>query len=317
MAVQSDAQQKQKTNIPGIGEFKLPLDRNDLLLIFVAFNQIALGLESYLAHLISGGIKPLESVPVVFGPAAGILLLGVMYLRMAKQKATLSSLLIIGVAAASVVVGVVGSAFHWDRALTPGVLPGDRVQWDWLIFAPPALAPLSFAGIGLMTIIAALRDTKPETGKLELPGVLSFRTPFTQTQQLLWLVALGLLAATISAFLDHGRTEFENIFVWTPVILGLLGTVITVLLAVYEKPTRGDYFTFFWVMMLMIGVGVLGLGLHVNTNLAEGSGKIVFDRFIHGAPILAPLLFSNMGLLGIITMIGADVYDTDGNYIEP
>jgi hypothetical protein len=301
------AESRSKTIIPGIGEFNLPLTRNDLLLLLVAFSEFALGLESYLAHLISGGIKPAEMTPVVFGPVAGTILLLAMVLRISKRQATIATLIIMGVAAASIMVGILGSAFHWDRALTPSVLPGDRIRWRWLIFAPPALAPLSFAGIGFMAIISALRDTKPETGRLELPGVLTFRTPLTQTQQLLWLVALGLLAATISAFLDHGRTGFENLFVWTPVVFGMLGTVATVLLALYEKRTSTDFLIFFWVMLLMVVVGVLGMGLHVNSNLAESSGAIVEDRFIRGAPVLAPMLFAHMGILGIITMIGADV----------
>lgn len=292
--------------VPGIGEFVLPIPRSDLLLILVAFNEIMVGLESYLAHLISGGVKPMESIPVIFGPMAGIILLFAIYLRIGRNAITLSTLIIIGVAAASIGVGILGSAFHWQRDLAPANLPGSRLRWNWLIYGPPALAPLAFAGIGIMTIISALQDTFPETGKLELPGVLKFQTPLKKTNQLFWLVALGLLAATLSSFMDHGRTDFENIFVWTPVVCGIFGTIVTLLMALYEKRTDVDYFVFFWTMLLMIIVGVLGFGLHVDTNLAEGTGEIVKDRFIRGAPPLAPLLFANMGILGLITMIGAD-----------
>jgi hypothetical protein len=284
----------------------LPIPRSDLLLILVAFNEIMVGLESYLAHLISGGVKPMESIPVIFGPTAGVILLFAIYLRIGRNTITLSTLIIIGVAAASIGVGILGSAFHWQRDLAPVSLPGSRLRWNWLIYGPPALAPLAFAGIGFMTIISALQDTFPETGKLELPGVLKFQTPLKKTNQLFWLVALGLLAATLSSFMDHGRTDFENVFVWIPVVLGIFGTVVTILMALYEKRTDSDYFVFFWTMILMIIVGVLGFGLHIDTNLAEGTGEIVKDRFIHGAPPLAPLLFANMGLLGLITMVGAD-----------
>lgn len=292
--------------IPGIGEFILPIPRSDLLLILVAFNEIMVGLESYLAHLISGGIKPMESIPVIFGPTAGVILLIAIYLRLRHNAIPLATLIIIGVAAASIGVGVLGSAFHWQRDLAPTSLPGSRLRWNWLIYGPPALAPLAFAGIGIMTIICALEDTFPETGKLELPGVFKFKTPLKKTNQLFWLVTLGLLAATLSSFMDHGRTDFENIFVWTPVVFGIFGTVVTLLMSLYEKRNNSDYFVFFWTMILMIVVGVLGFGLHVDTNLAEGTGEIVKDRFIRGAPPLAPMLFANMGLLGLITMVGAD-----------
>ncbi|MCB9436727.1 MAG: hypothetical protein H6673_06995 [Anaerolineales bacterium] len=297
------------TRIPGIGEFILPLSRNDLMLLLVGMNLIMVGLESYLAHLISGSIKPMESIPVFFGPIAGLVLFLALFVRIQRKQVTLASLLIIGVAAASVGVGILGSAFHWERDLAPVNLPGNRLRWNWLIYGPPALAPLAFAGIGLMGIIAALEDTKPESGKLTIPGLITLNTPLKQTQQLLWLVGLGLLAATVSSFMDHGRTDFENIFVWIPVVFGVFGSVVTVLMAVYEKRTSSDYFIFFWTMMLMVLVGVMGFGLHVNTDLAEGTGEVLRDRFIRGAPPLAPLLFANMGLLGIISMIGAEAID--------
>ena len=75
------------------------------------------------------------------------------------------------------------------------------------------VGPLAFAGVGLLAIIALLEDTKPETGKLTLPGIITFNTPLPQTRQFLWLIALGLYAATLSATLDHARTGFESFFV--------------------------------------------------------------------------------------------------------
>lgn len=305
------------TRIPGIGEFNLPLSRNDLMLILVAFNMAGIGFETYLAHLISGGIKPAESIPVFFGPIAGAIVFVALFLRVRHQAYTSATLIIIGVSALSVVVGVLGSSFHWERALAPSYLPGARLRWDWIIFAPPVMAPLAFAGIGLIGILAALEDTQPETGQLTLPGVLSFKAPLTQTTQLFWLVALGLAAATLSAFLDHGRTQFEDVFVWIPVFLGTFGSVLTLLMALYARRTRADYFIFFWTMVLMIWVGVMGLGLHFNADLPEGpDGGINAERLIRGAPIMAPLLFANMGALGIISMVGADVVDAEESPAE-
>lgn len=302
----------QPTQIPGIGVFKLPLNRNDLMLMLVGFNMIAVGAETYLAHLVSGHIKPAEAIPIVLGPIAGLIVFFALYLRVVRKSMTTSTLIIIGAASISIIVGVLGAAFHSDRALAPEYLPGSRIRWDWLIYAPPIAAPLAFCGVGLMAIIAALEDTKPESGQLTLPGVLTFKTPLTQTTQLLWLVAGGLYASTLSAFLDHGRTQFEDIFVWIPVVLGLFGAIVTTLLAIYQQRTSTDFFIFFWVMMLMVLVGVFGVGLHINADLPEGGaeGGIVTERFIRRAPVMAPMLFANMGLLGIITMVGAEVSES-------
>ena len=53
---------------------------------------------------------------------------------------------------------------------------------------------------------------------------------------------------------------------------------------------------------LLIVVGVIGSILHVGDNLTS-RGDFVVERFIRGAPFLAPLLFSNMGALGLIALL--------------
>jgi hypothetical protein len=55
-------------------------------------------------------------------------------------------------------------------------------------------------------------------------------------------------------------------------------------------------------MIALIILGMLGLSLHVNENLIAG-GKIVTERFIRGAPFLAPMLFADMGTLGLIALL--------------
>jgi len=300
------------SRIPGIGTFHLPLSRNDLLLLLVAFTEIGLGVETFLAHLISGSIKPGESVPVVAGPVFGVLLLIAMGLRVRAQRPILiASLIVIGTGLASVAVGVIGTAFHWARAVPPASFPVSGIQWDWIVFAPPIAGPLSFAGVGLLAIIALLEDTNPETGKLTLPGVITFNTPLGQTKQFFWLVAFGLYAATLSALLDHARTNFESIWVLVPVVLGVFGAVVTTLMAVYQNHRRSDYFIFFWTMVLMILMGILGLGLHVNADLPEGGAGLQMERFIRGAPVMAPMLFAIMGAFGLVTMIDAPVEGDD------
>ena len=73
-------------------------------------------------------------------------------------------------------------------------------------------------------------------------------------------------------------------------------------LGAIERPTRADLITYTVAMLLLIVVGVVGALLHVNANLIAG-GTVVPERFIRGAPFLAPLLFSNMGVLGLIALL--------------
>ena len=49
-------------------------------------------------------------------------------------------------------------------------------------------------------------------------------------------------------------------------------------------------------------VGMTGAVLHVFHNIT-GQGSLIGERFIHGAPLLAPLLFANMALLGVLVLL--------------
>jgi hypothetical protein len=55
-------------------------------------------------------------------------------------------------------------------------------------------------------------------------------------------------------------------------------------------------------MILMVITGLLGVGLHVAQNLTS-HGTIVSERFLRGAPFLAPMLFADMGTLGLIVLL--------------
>ena len=89
---------------------------------------------------------------------------------------------------------------------------------------------------------------------------------------------------------------------WLKEIHLIWAIVVTVALAVMDRPTRSDTTTFVGAMLMLILVGVVGAALHVKTNLTS-QYVIVPERFIRGAPFLAPLLFSNMGVLGLIALM--------------
>jgi hypothetical protein len=53
---------------------------------------------------------------------------------------------------------------------------------------------------------------------------------------------------------------------------------------------------------LLILVGMLGVLLHIQRNLVM-ENAIVVERFVRGAPFLAPMLFADMGALGLIILL--------------
>ena len=63
------------TIFPAIRKVKIPFSRDQLFLLMAAINEIFLGIDIYLAHMVSGTIVPNEWIPIIFGPSAGVLLL--------------------------------------------------------------------------------------------------------------------------------------------------------------------------------------------------------------------------------------------------
>ena len=113
------------TVFPTVQRWRLPLSRDQFMLLMVATNLIFLGVDTFLAHSISGSIRPDEWIPIIFGPVAGGLLLlaglvAVKYRQLATVIATLTLL-------ASVVVGFMGAYFHLIRGILPTAPAGERI----------------------------------------------------------------------------------------------------------------------------------------------------------------------------------------------
>ena len=285
---------------PPVRRVRIPVSRDQAMLLMLASNQILLGLETYLAHLISGTIVPNEWIPIYFGPVAGVLLLVAGLLALHNRP--LATLIATTVFLASAVVGLLGAYFHLVRAILPSAPAGEAVSVPLLVWAPPILGPLTFALVGLLGISAAWVEDPPDSGTLVLLGGRRLRLPYSKTQAYFFTIGMGSLATVISSVLDHARTEFANPWLWLPTAVGVFATVVAVVLGATDRPSRGDLITYAVAMILMIAVGVLGTILHVNQNLTA-TGTIVGERFLRGAPFLAPLLFADIGTLGLIVLL--------------
>jgi hypothetical protein len=284
---------------------RLPLSRDQLMLLMMAVNELFLGVDTFTAHRISGTIRPGEWIPIIFGPAAGIVLLlaGLIALRR-RQLATILATLTLGV---SIAVGLLGAYFHLMRTVLPNAAPGQQVSVGLLVWAPPILAPLTFCLVGLLGISAAWLEEPSDSGVLRLwaragRGPYRLRLPYAKTQAYFFLVGLGCLATVLSSVLDHARTGFVNPWLWVPTAIGVFATVVAVTVGAIDRPLRSDLNTYAAAMLLMIVVGVVGFALHVLFNLVGGA-TIVVERFLRGAPFLAPLLYCNMGALGLLALL--------------
>lgn len=279
---------------------RLPLSRDQLMLLMAAVNLLFLGLDVYLAHLISGTIRPREWIPIIFGPVGGITLLvaGLIALRRRRMATTLATLVLI----ASIAVGLLGGYYHLVRAILPDAPLGQRITVDLLVWAPPLVGPLVFSLVGLWGVSAVWIEDPPDSGRLRLWGNRHLQLPYSKTRAYLFLVSLGILATVFSSVFDHARTGFENPWLWVPTGIGVFGVVVSAGLAFVEQPRGGDVAVHSTAMLLLILVGVVGAILHIQVNLTADS-TFVPERFLRGAPFLAPLLFSNMGVLGFLALL--------------
>jgi hypothetical protein len=296
--------------VPPVRRIRFPLSRDQIMLLMAAINEIFLGVDIYLAHSISGTITRYEWIPIIFGPIAGALLL-IAGLIALKQR-PLATVLATGVLLASTAVGLLGMYFHLHRAALPDAPAGERLTVTLLAWGPPFLGPLMFALVGLWGISAAWVEDPPDSGRLRLfLRDWHLQMPLSKTRAYYLMIGLGILVTTISSVLDHARTGFVNHYLWIPTVVGVFATLIAVGLGAIERPTRADLTIYLIAMLLLILTGLIGAVLHVEDNLTS-RGAFVLERFIRGAPFLAPLLFANMGALGLIVML-----DPRSEVLEP
>ncbi|MCA9899566.1 MAG: hypothetical protein H6654_17815 [Ardenticatenaceae bacterium] len=292
------------TVFPKAGRRRLPVSRDQAMLLMAAFNEIMLGLDTLLAHGLNNTILLREWIPIVFGPTAGILLLvaGLIALRNRKTAAWLATAVFL----ASIIVGVLGAYFHFVRGVLPTAPMGARVTLNLLVWAPPFLAPFAFAGIGVLGISAAWQELPTGSGLLQLPFNRTVQMPYSKTRAYFFLVSLGTLVALVSSALDHARQPWENPWLWLPLIVGVFATAVSAGMgALNRKLTPEDVTIYITAMVLLILVGAVGAYFHIQADLTSQS-TIVPERFLRGAPFMSPLLFSNMGIVGLLALLSPE-----------
>ncbi|HSG26500.1 MAG TPA: hypothetical protein VLA32_10320 [Anaerolineales bacterium] len=285
---------------PKLREIKLPFTRDQFILLMAAVNEIFLGIDIYLAHSISGTIVPREWIPIIFGPTAGVLLLlaGAIAVKNRPIAVVLANIVLIG----SIVVGLLGAYFHLVRGIMPSAPLTQKVTIDLLVWAPPVIGPLMFSLVGWMGISAAWIEDPADSGQLVLFRGRKLPLPVSKTRAYLVMICMGILATLISSVLDHARTDFRNPWLWLPTAVGVFSAVVAFALAAYDEIRKQDVVVYVIAMGLLIGVGLIGLVLHILLNLTS-EGLVIQERFIRGAPFLAPTLYANMGLLGLLVLL--------------
>ena len=224
--------------LPLVRRVKIPLSRDQTMMLMVAFNELMLAVEIYLAHSISGTITRNEWIPIIFGPIAAVLLgaAGLVSLR----RRPVAMWIAIPTLLASLGVGLLGVWFHLHRAFLPFAPAGQQTSISLVIWAPPILGPLTFALVALLGLSAIWVEDPADSGTLVLFGGLRVQLPFSKTRGYFFLVSLGMLATLISSVLDHARTNFSNPWLWVPTGAGVLGVTVALAIGLFDRPSRSS-----------------------------------------------------------------------------
>ncbi len=276
-----------------LANVKLPMEKNRLLLIFVGINLFFTGIDVALAHSINSFVPVYEWIPIYFFPLGAMSCFIISFQPAPKKWSALIhlSLMIIGI-----LVGVIGMAFHMNAVLNPY----GHLSWAWLVFGSPILAPLAFAGISLLGLYGITEEMAEQPRMLKVPGIGIFHAPISRDKHFLWLVGLGFGASAVTSIIDHAQYGY-NIYKLIAIVFGIFATSVVLTIALSKQWTKKDELVYFWTMIAAIVIGVLGFGFHLSADLA-GTGQISLERILAFAPIFAPLLYSDLGMLGLIVV---------------
>ena len=176
----------------------------------------------------------------------------------------------------SVLLGITGLVLHLQSQFFQ--------QWTLasLVYTAPFAAPLAYTGIGLLLILN--RSVAGHTREW--------------AEWVVFLALGGFVGNFIFSVTDHAQNGFFQRVEWVPVIASAFAVGFLILPLIGS--VTEDYFKIcFGLLTVEALVGVLGFTLHLHADW-HGVGKNLFEKVVHGAPILAPMLFPNLALLGTL-----------------
>jgi hypothetical protein len=242
--------------------------------LFALFNFAGLVVDIFLAHSTNNFRERSEYVPLFFSAAAALALVFAVSVRDARPALWRGTGHIVGWLA--IAVGLAGVILHLDSQFFYA-----RTVRS-LTYAAPFAAPLAYAGLGLLLI----------ANRLVAPGTIEWA---------LWVLLLalgGFMGNFVFSLTDHAQNGFFNPLEWVPVASSAIA-VGFLIVPFLTRVNRAYIRVCAGVLLVQAIVGVLGFGLHLVADLRQPGATLV-GRILSGAPPMAPLLFPNLVILGLI-----------------
>ncbi len=260
-----------------------------LLELFVLSNLAFLVLDIYLAHSINRFRQPAEWIPFWFSIGATVLLAVGLVAR--SRHPAVQHWVGIAVGYAAILVGIWGLVLHLDSQFF------ERWTIESLVYTAPFMAPLSYAGIGFLLLVNRTVDAQSaEWG--------------------IWVTFFalgGFVGNFILSLADHAQNGFFLISEWIPVVSSAFA--VSFLGLALRDRRRGFLLVCLAVLGVQAIVGVVGFYLHISAGL-HGESSSLFENFIYGAPILAPMLFADLFALGALGIADGLLRD-DATAVDP
>ncbi|HUK46358.1 MAG TPA: hypothetical protein VLW06_02155 [Terriglobales bacterium] len=241
---------------------------------FAILNIGFLTFDIFLAHSVNQFRSRAEYIPLFFSAIAPVFLIIGLTQRTRHRRVWKALGYFVGWTA--IVVGLTGvilhleSHFFYERTIRS------------LTYSAPFAAPLAYTGLGLLLVMNRMVDSE-------------------SAEWAQWVVLFtlgGFLGNFVFSLADHAENGFFFKAEWVPVIASALA-VGFLCVPLLMRVTRFFIDVTAAVLVVEAGVGLWGFVLHTTANL-EGPSVHGFDNFIYGAPPMAPLLFPNLMVLGII-----------------
>jgi len=256
---------------------------------FIVGNIAFLAVDIALAHSVNAFGHRAEWIPIVFSVAAAPLLVLAMAIGgpsptlpgredpgAVGRRQRLARRIGLTVGWSSVLVGVAGLLWH---------LHADFFQQQTLkslVYTTPFAAPLAYTGLGLLLILDRMIDART----------------IEWAQWVVLLAAGGFVGNFVLSLADHAQNGFFEPSEWIGVVAAAfaIGFLVAVLVDSDNRSLRGLCVV---LMAIQVVVGLVGFYLHGRGNLARPAAGL-WENFVCGAPIFAPLLFADLGVLAVL-----------------
>jgi len=257
---------------------RLLTNRRFLVELFAVSNIAFLAVDIFMAHSTNSFANGNEWIPVVFSVAVTVLLILAAAIGRLERFHTLYHWTGILVGIGAIAVGIGGMLFHLDSQFF------QQLSIKNLVYTAPFIAPLAYTGLGFLLLAnRMIPENAPEWGRW-----------------VLFLALGGFVGNFVLSLCDHAQNGFYYWYEWIPVVSA--GLAVGFLLTPFiSTVNRLFYRLCFLVLAVQAFVGLLGFYFHIAGDLGGVSANLV-DDFLYGAPLFAPLLFTNLAVLCAIAL---------------